>query len=341
MIPMLDQIDALRQEALAAIAAAADEEALEEERIRLTGRKSDLRQLLASIGSLPAPQRPEAGKAAGGLQQQIESALAERAQHLAQGSASTAGVDVTLPGRRNFEGRLHPLTRLTDELVDVLRGMGFVVADGPEVEDEYHNFDALNTPADHPSRDLHDTFYLTDGRLLRTQTSTVQIRVMETTDPPVRVISPGRCYRRDTIDATHHIVFHQIEGLYVDHEVSLAELKGTLTAIGRHLLGDRTQIRIRPHFFPFTEPSVEYDFSCSLCGGDGSSTCRVCKGTGWIEIGGAGMVDPAVFESVGYDPEAYTGFAFGLGIERMAMIRHGIGDVRLFLENDLRFTRQF
>jgi phenylalanyl-tRNA synthetase alpha chain len=340
---MLDQIEQLRQEALAAIAAAEDPESLEELRVRLTGRKSAMRNLLASIGSLPSDQRPEAGKAAGSLQKQIESAFDERAGELNVAVEEAGGIDVTLPGRRNFEGKLHPLTRLADEVVDVLRGMGFVVADGPEIEDEYHNFDALNTPADHPARDLHDTFYLTDGRLLRTQTSTVQIRVMETTKPPIRVISPGRCYRRETVDATHHFAFHQIEGLFVDHGVSMADLKGTLTALGRSLLGDRTRIRIRPHFFPFTEPSVEYDFSCTLCGddGNGSDSCRVCKGTGWIEIGGAGMVDPAVFESVGYDRDEYTGFAFGLGVERMAMIRHGIDDIRLFLENDLRFTRQF
>lgn len=340
---MLDQIGQLRQEALASIADAEDLESLEELRVRLTGRKSTMRNLLMGIGSLPADQRPEAGKAAGSLQKQIESALEERAGQLAVAADEAGSIDVTLPGRRGFEGKLHPLTRLTDEVVDILRGMGFVVSEGPEIEDEYHNFDALNTPADHPARDLHDTFYLTDGRLLRTQTSTVQIRVMETTNPPVRVISQGRCYRRETVDATHHFAFHQIEGLFVDHGVSMADLKGTLTAIGRRLLGDRTRIRIRPHFFPFTEPSVEFDFSCTLCGDDGqaSSSCRVCKGTGWIEIGGAGMVDPAVFESVGYDPEEYTGFAFGLGIERMAMIRHGIDDIRLFLENDLRFTRQF
>jgi phenylalanyl-tRNA synthetase alpha chain len=339
---MLDQIEELRQEALAAIATAEDPASLEELRVRLTGRKSAMRSLLTSVGTLPADQRPEAGKAAGSLRKQIESALDERAGQLAGAAEETDGIDVTLPGRRNFEGKLHPLTRLTDEVVDVLRGMGFVVADGPEIEDEYHNFDALNTPADHPARDLHDTFYLTDGRLLRTHTSTVQIRVMEATTPPVRVISQGRCYRRETVDATHHFTFHQIEGLFVDHGVSMADLKGTLTVIGRRLLGDRTRIRIRPHFFPFTEPSVEYDFSCSLCGGENASkSCRVCKGTGWIEIGGAGMVDPTVFESVGYDPDKYTGFAFGLGVERMAMIRHGIDDIRLFLENDLRFTRQF
>lgn len=340
--PMLNQINELRQEALAAIAATEDLKSLEGLRVRLTGRKSAMRNLLTSIGSLPSTQRPEAGKAAGNLQKQIESALDDRLGSLPVAAEEADGIDVTLPGRRNFEGALHPLTRLADEVIDILRGLGFVVADGPEIEDEYHNFDALNTPADHPARDLHDTFYLTDGRLLRTHTSTVQIRVMETTNPPVRVISQGRCYRRETVDATHHFAFHQIEGLFVDHGVSMADLKGTLTVIGRRLLGDRTRIRIRPHFFPFTEPSVEYDFSCTLCGGEGTSTsCRVCKGTGWIEIGGAGMVDPAVFESVGYDPDEYTGFAFGLGIERMAMIRHGIDDVRLFLENDLRFTRQF
>jgi phenylalanyl-tRNA synthetase alpha chain len=218
--------------------------------------------------------------------------------------------------------------------------MGFAIAEGPEIEDEYHNFDALNTPANHPARDLHATLYLKNGELLRTQTSTVQIRVMEQVSPPVRIVCPGRCYRRDSIDATHHMVFHQIEGLYVDKGVSMADLKGTLTAIGRGILGEGIQTRLRPHFFPFTEPSVECDFSCSLCGGD-QRTCRVCKGTGWIEIGGAGMVDPNVFEAVGYDPEVYTGFAFGLGFERIEMIRRGIGDIRLFLENDLRFTRQF
>ena len=217
--------------------------------------------------------------------------------------------------------------------------MGFDVADGPEAEDEYHNFDALNTPADHPARDLHDTFYLDGGGLMRTHTSTVQIRVMEQTPPPVRVISLGRCYRKETVDATHHFAFHQIEGLYVDHGVSFADLKGTIEAMGRQLMGAETQVRFRPHFFPFTEPSVEYDFTCT-CKGQ-RANCSICKGTGWIEIAGAGMVDPAVFTAVGYDPDEYTGFAFGMGLERIAMIRHGIDDVRRFLENDLRFIRQF
>jgi phenylalanyl-tRNA synthetase alpha chain len=235
---------------------------------------------------------------------------------------------------------VHPLSQLAEELVDIFLGMGFSAVDGPEIEDEYHNFDALNTPADHPARDLHQTFYLEDGRLLRTHTSTVQIRVMEKRRPPLRIIAPGRCYRRDAVDATHHFVFHQMEGLYVDRQVSMADLKGTIESMGRQVLGPQTQVRFRPHFFPFTEPSVEYDFSCSICRGRNPS-CRVCRGSGWLEISGAGMVDPAVFAAVGYDPELYTGFAFGAGIDRIAMIRYGIDDIRLFLEDDLRFLRQF
>ena len=342
---MLEEIADLEKQALTTIADAGDEQSLEEARVQFFGRRSRLRQILSGIGKLPGDQRRSVGQAAGAAQKAIESALAARQQALAAAAEAGDAIDVTLPGRRRRAGAPHPLTQIIDDLVSVLAGMGFSVADGPEVEDEYHNFDALNTPADHPVRDLHDTFYLRDGRLLRTHTSTVQIRVMESQPPPVRVISHGRTYRRDTVDATHHMVFHQIEGLYVDRGVSLGDLKSTLNALGRRLMGERTNIRLRPHFFPFTEPSVEYDFSCSLCGGTGSladgSGCRVCKGTGWIEIGGAGMVDPNVFAAVGYDPEEYTGFAFGLGIERIAMICHGIDDIRLFLDSDLRFTRQF
>lgn len=341
---MLEEIAELEEQALTAIAAAGDEKALEEARVQYLGRRSRLRQILSGIGQLPGDQRRAVGQVAGAAQKAVEAALGTRQGALAEAAESGDAIDVTLPGRQRRTGSPHPLNRMIDDLVSVLSGMGFSVADGPEVEDEYHNFDALNTPADHPVRDLHDTFYLQDGRLLRTHTSTVQIRVMENQPPPVRVISHGRTYRRDTVDATHHMVFHQIEGLYVDRGVSLADLKGTLNALGRTLMGEHTSIRLRPHFFPFTEPSVEYDFSCSLCGGSGSQSsganCRVCKGTGWIEIGGAGMVDPHVFTAVGYDPEVYTGFAFGLGIERIAMISHGIDDIRLFLENDLRFTRQ-
>ncbi|MEC7841695.1 MAG: phenylalanine--tRNA ligase subunit alpha [Candidatus Latescibacterota bacterium] len=342
---MIEEIEQLQEEAVAAIQGAADPVALEEFRIRFTGRRSQLRTIMSGIGDLSEQERPAVGQAAGRARKAIDAALHQRARTLEEAGRESSGIDVSLPGRRPMSGVLHPLTRVAEELVTILEGMGFTVADGPEVDDEYHNFDALNTPADHPSRDLHDTFYLKDGRLLRTQTSTVQIRVMESGPPPVRIISPGRVYRRDTVDATHHMVFHQIEGLYVDKGVSMGDLKATLTAVGRRVMGESTRIRLRPHFFPFTEPSVEYDFSCGLCSGadsdPGGPTCRLCKGTGWIEIGGAGMVDPAVFEAVGYDPEVYTGFAFGLGFDRISMIRHGIDDIRLFLENDLRFTRQF
>lgn len=341
---MVPNIDELRQSAVGAIAAADDLPALEQLRILYTGRRSQLRQILGSIGELPAQDRRQVGQDAGKAQKEIDNALSARQLTLEQAQEAGTAIDVTLPGRPPQQGAPHPLSAIADELVDALRHMGFSVADGPEIEDEYHNFDALNTPADHPARDEHDTFYLSGGHLLRTHTSTVQIRVMETTPPPVRVLSVGRCYRKETVDATHHMTFHQIEGLYVDEGVSLADLKGTLTALAREVLGERTKIRFRPHFFPFTEPSVEYDFSCTICKQSGEvdgNRCRVCKGTGWIEIGGAGMIDPTVFQSVGYDAEEFSGFAFGFGIERVAMIRHGIDDIRMFLENDLRFTRQF
>ncbi|MBT4500917.1 MAG: phenylalanine--tRNA ligase subunit alpha [Gemmatimonadetes bacterium] len=336
---MLEEVERLREAAVAEIEAAAGEQELDDLRVRHLGRKSPLRTVMSSIGSLPPAERPALGQIAGDAQKAIQQALEQR-QLALQDDSGTDAIDVTLPGRLPRMGVLHPLTRLIEELTDVFRGMGFSQAEGPDIEDEYHNFDALNTPADHPARDLHDTFYLKNGLLLRTHTSTVQIRVMEQTRPPVRIISLGRCYRKESVDATHHFAFHQIEGLYVDRDVSFADLKGTIEMMGRQLLGEQTRVRFRPHFFPFTEPSVEYDFSCSLCDGP-DPTCRICKGTGWIEIAGAGMVDPTVFEAVGYDPEIYTGFAFGMGLDRIAMIRHGIDDVRLFLENDLRFTRQF
>ena len=227
---------------------------------------------------------------------------------------------------------------MADECAEVFRRMGFVAVDGPEIEDIYHNFDALNTPMDHPSRDPQDTFYFPDGRILRSQTSPVQIRVMETHTPPVRIVAPGRVFRRDTPDATHGMNFHQIEGLYVDKNVSMADLKSVLQRFACEMFGPDVKIRLRPHFFPFTEPSVEYDFSCVVCGGKG---CNVCKNSGWIEIAGAGMVDPAVFKAVGYDPEVWSGCAFGLGIERLAMLKHRIPDLRLLYENDIRFLKQF
>ncbi|HIG56604.1 MAG TPA: phenylalanine--tRNA ligase subunit alpha [Candidatus Handelsmanbacteria bacterium] len=337
---MLEEVQQIESKAVAEIQAAEDEKILEELRIRHLGRKSPLRLVMGQIGQLPAAERPASGQIAGQAQKAIQQAFDDKEMALRQAGDTGSALDVTLPGRRPLLGRAHPLAQLTDELVNVFQGMGFDIADGPEAEDEYHNFDALNTPDDHPARDSHDTFYLEDTGLLRTQTSTVQIRVMEKTPPPIRIISPGRCYRKETVDATHHFAFHQIEGLYVDRGVSFADLKGTIEAMGRQVLGEDTKVRFRPHFFPFTEPSVEYDFTCSICHGE-NATCSICKGTGWIEIAGAGMVDPAVFENVGYDPEEFTGFAFGMGLERIAMIRHGIDDIRLFLENDLRFTRQF
>jgi len=326
---MLAEIDTLQKNAIEAINAASDLKDLEDLRVRFLGRKSRIRQLLSLVGTTPPAERPALGQATGTCRKAIEASLKARQITLQEAADHGASFDLSLPGRRPRLGKSHPLSQIADELTEILQEMGFTVADGPEVEDEYHNFDALNTPSDHPARDIHDTFYLTDGRLLRTHTSTVQIRYMENNAPPLRIIAPGRCYRRDTVDATHHYAFHQIEGLYVDEKVSLADLKGTLETLARRLLGNDTRVRLRPHFFPFTEPSIEYDFSSSL------------KNTGWLEIGGAGMVDPAVFEAVGYDPERYSGFAFGFGIDRIAIIRYGIDDIRLFLENDLRFIHQF
>ena len=337
---MLDEVRQLESAAVEAIQVAGDDKVLADLRVRHLGRKSPLRQIMGKIGQLPPAERPALGQVVGEAQKAIQLALDARDLALRQMTEAESAIDVTLPGRRPLAGSAHPLTRLTDQLTTIFQGMGFDVAEGPDVEDEYHNFDALNTPADHPARDLHDTFYLENTGLMRTHTSTVQIRVMEQTPPPVRIVSLGRCYRKETLDATHHFAFHQIEGLYVDRGVSFADLKGTIEAMGRQLLGEATKVRFRPHFFPFTEPSVEYDFTCSICKGQ-DVACSICKGTGWIEIAGAGMVDPAVFEAVGYDPEEFTGFAFGMGLERIAMIRHGIDDIRLFLENDLRFTRQF
>jgi phenylalanyl-tRNA synthetase alpha chain len=254
---------------------------------------------------------------------------------------------VTLPGRRRGKGYQHPVTQVMEESVAIFRRLGFIVADGPDLEDVWHNFDALNAPQDHPSRAVTDTFYFDlehndfldpATMILRTQTSPVQIRAMQSQKPPVRIVCPGRCYRRDTPDATHGMSFHQIEGLYIDKNVSMADLKGTLAYYAREMFGSNVKIRFRPHFFPFTEPSVEWDASCMACGGKG---CKICKGSGWIEISGAGMVNPEVLKAVGYDPEELTGYAFGMGIERIAMIKYGINDLRLLYENDARFLQQF
>ena len=319
-------------------AAAATEAEVEAVRIDYLGRNGLFPALSRRMGEIPPEQRKAAGGAFNTGRTRIQEAVENARKRLASGGDEKDAVDLTLPGRRCAAGRIHPISRTAEECAEIFRRMGFIAVDGPEIEDIYHNFDALNTPMDHPSRDPQDTFYFPDGRILRSQTSPVQIRVMESHTPPVRIVAPGRVFRRDTPDATHGMNFHQIEGLYVDRGVSMADLKSVLQRFAHEMFGPDVRIRLRPHFFPFTEPSVEYDFSCVVCGGKG---CSVCKNSGWIEIAGAGMVDPAVFEAVGYDPQVWSGFAFGLGIERLAMLRHRIPDLRLLYENDVRFLRQF
>ncbi len=338
MNTFLESLESVRLEALETIRSASSPQELEEARIRVFGRRGRLTALMSRVGKLDVEERRSAGKRANEVKKELQAALEQRRGALREAGTPAEGLDVTLPGLRPAVGALHPVTRIIERSVAIFRSMGFEVADGPDIETEHYNFDALNTPADHPSRDIQDTFYLPEGTLLRTQTSPVQIRVMESQQPPVRIVAPGRCYRRDTPDASHSANFHQIEGLYVDRKVTLADLKATLTEFARRLMGPGVQVRFRPHFFPFTEPSVEYDFSCVICGGRG---CRVCKKSGWLEISGAGMVNPKVFRAVGYDPERYTGFAFGMGVERIAMILYRIDDIRLLYENDLRFLNQF
>jgi phenylalanyl-tRNA synthetase alpha chain len=292
-----------------------------------------------ALKDVPASDKPVFGREANLLKKAVQDAYDAALQRLAESDAPPAdALDMTLPGAWRGLGGRHPISQITDRVVDIFRAIGFAVASGPDIETVWNNFDALNTPDDHPSRDPQDTFYLANGDLLRTQTSPVQIRHMTSHPPPVRIISPGRCYRRDTPDATHSANFHQVEGLYVDRKVSMADLKGDLTYFARQVLGPNARIRLRPHFFPFTEPSVEVDFTCHKCGGEG---CRICKQSGWIEIMGAGMVDPNVFRNVGYNPDEVTGYAFGMGIERIAMILFEIDDIRLLYENDIRFLSRF
>jgi len=332
---LLDEIEPLKQAALAELKAAADLAGLEQAKGAWLGPHGKLTALMKQLGALPREERPAAGKTINQAKVELEAAMSDRRRDLELKAALPhERTDFTLPGRRRPLGKLHPLTQVTEEIVRSFRKIGFAVADGPEVETEYYCFDALNTPSDHPARDVQDTFYLdgTDGQLLRTHTSSVQIRAMKKQAPPVRIIVPGRVYRRDTPDATHNPTFHQIEGLYVDREVTVGDLKGTVEFVFRQLLGAETKIRFRPHYFSYTEPSFEIDFSNAL-------TKRM--GREWLEIAGCGMVHPQVFENVGYDPEVWTGWAFGFGIERIAMIRYGIDDIRLFYENDLRFLAQF
>jgi phenylalanyl-tRNA synthetase alpha chain len=334
----LAELDALKAQSLADVAGAADAAALEQVRIRYLGRNGQIPAMMKQLKDVPPAERPEFGKRANALRAELDAALADR-QAGAAAPAATDAFDCSLPGRWPRVGAMHPVSRVIDEVTRVFARLGFTVADGPDIETRFNNFTALNTPAHHPSMDAADTFWLDHDLLLRTQTSPVQIRVMTSHQPPVRIITPGRCYRRDTTDATHSANFHQIEGLYIDtRPVSLADLKATLGYFAREIMGAGVGVRLRPHFFPFTEPSVEVDFSCHVCGGKG---CRVCKMSGWIEIAGAGMVDPRVYRLVGYEPEQVYGYAFGMGVERIAMIKYGITDIRMLYENDIRFLGQF
>ena len=315
---------------------------LEELRVRYLGKKGELTQLLRGMGKVSAQERPVIGQLANEVRASIEqqlSLLGER-RHAAELAAKLRRetLDVTEPGKPPMLGGRHPLSQVEKELCDIFIGMGFTIAEGPEVEYDYYNFQALNIPENHPARDTQDTFYITDNILLRSQTSPVQARVMQQQKPPIRIISPGKVYRSDAVDATHSPVFHQLEGLVVDKGITMGDLRGTLEIMAKHMFGSRTRLRFRPHHFPFTEPSAEVDVSCFVCDGEG---CRLCKGEGWIEILGAGMVHPNVLRECGIDPEEYSGFAFGMGIERILMCKYNIDDMRYLYENDIRFLRQF
>ena len=317
---MKEQLEAIRAAAKKALSDCADSKVLETLRVQYLGKKGELTGILKQMGKLSAEERPAMGQLANQVRADIETALADKQKKLAEAMLAhkleAETLDITLPGKKQKVGSMHPLTIVENEIREIFLGMGFSVADGPEVEYDYYNFEALNLPPDHPARDTQDTFYITDNILLRTQTSSVQVHVMENQKPPIRVISPGRVYRSDAVDATHSPLFHQIEGLVIDKDISFADLKGTLEVFAKELFGPDTKTKFRPHHFPFTEPSAEVDVSCFKCGGKG---CRFCKGSGWIEILGCGMVHPHVLEMCGIDPEEYNGFAFGVGLERIAL----------------------
>lgn len=333
------KIEALAKEELSKVS---DTKALEELRVKFLGKKGELTAILKQMGKLSAEERPVIGQLANRVRADIEESITNRVKEvkaqMTEKKLKEEALDVTLPGSKKNIGKLHPLNIVMNEIEEIFMGMGFDVADGPEVEYDYYNFEALNLPPDHPARDTQDTFYITDNILLRTQTSSVQVHVMEEKKPPIRIISPGRVYRSDAVDATHSPLFHQIEGLVVDKGITMADLVGTLELLMKRLYGDDCKIRLRPHHFPFTEPSAEVDVMCFNCGGKG---CSMCKDEGYIELLGAGMVHPKVLANCGIDPEVYSGFAFGLGLERVVMRRYGINDMRLLYENDLRFLNQF
>ncbi|MEG1153645.1 MAG: phenylalanine--tRNA ligase subunit alpha [Ruthenibacterium sp.] len=339
---MKDALQKIRQDADTLIGKAADALALEELRVRFLGKKGELTAILKQMGGLSAEERPVIGALANDVREAIAADIALRTKELNDAVLSarlaTETIDVTLPGAQPPQGKRHPFEQVLNELKEIFLGMGFDVVAGPEIELDHYNFEMLNMPKSHPARDTQDTFYITENVLLRTQTSPMQIRTMEQQKPPIRIICPGRVYRSDAVDATHSPIFHQIEGLVVDEGVTFSDLKGTLEIFIKKLYGDETRVRFRPHHFPYTEPSAEMDMSCFKCGGKG---CPLCKGEGWIEILGCGMVHPKVLENCNIDPEIYTGFAFGIGLERIAMMRYGIDDMRLLYENDLRFLKQF
>ena len=339
---MKAELEAIAKQALEELKGAQDLKVLDAVRVKYLGKKGELTAILKQMGKLTAEERPVIGQLANQVRADIEQMLEQTKTDLEAKALDLrlAGetLDVTLPGQKKPLGKKHPLTIVLDELKEIVVGMGFEIATGPEVELDYYNFEALNIPKDHPSRDTQDTFYISDNVLLRTQTSPMQIRTMEKKKPPIRIIAPGRVYRSDAVDATHSPLFHQVEGLVVDKGITMADLKGTLEVFVKRLYGDSTVVRFRPHHFPFTEPSAELDVQCFHCHGEG---CSLCKGEGWIEILGCGMVHPQVLLNCGIDPEEYSGFAFGLGLERMVMMRYGIDDLRLFYDNDVRFLKQF
>lgn len=340
---MQDKLYAIREQAAQEIAGAQTEEELKQIQIRFLGKKGEMTAVLRGMGQLPAEQRPVVGGLANQIRDELSELFTAREEQLRAAARQKAmaeeRLDVTMPGKPQSVGHLHPLTLIMEEIAAIFLGMGFTIAEGPEIETDYYNFEALNIPKEHPAREMQDSFYIRPEILLRTHTSPVQVRTMEKVAPevPVRIIAPGKVYRRDD-DATHSPMFHQVEGLVIDRDISLADLKGTLLLFARQMFGPHQQVRLRPSFFPFTEPSAEVDMSCVICTGQG---CRVCKDTGWIEILGSGMVHPRVLEMSGYDPEEYTGYAFGMGVERIAMLKYGVDDLRMFFNNDIRMLRQF
>ncbi|MFO7153416.1 MAG: phenylalanine--tRNA ligase subunit alpha [Caldicoprobacter oshimai] len=339
---MKAELEQIRREAEQVLASVSNLQDLTNFRVEYLGKKGKLTQILRGMGSLPPEERPKIGQLANEIRAYIEGEIEKKKKVLEEEALNqrlkAETIDVTMPGRRHHRGKLHPLSIVLNEIKDIFLGMGFEIAEGPEVEWDYYNFEALNIPKNHPARDTQDTFYITENILLRTHTSPTQIRVMERQKPPIKIIVPGRVYRSDAVDATHSPIFHQVEGLVIDKNITMGDLRGVLDVFAKELFGPQTRTRFRPHHFPFTEPSAEMDVSCTTCGGEG---CRVCSYTGWIEILGAGMVHPKVLKYGGIDPEQYSGFAFGMGLDRITNLKYGIDDIRLLFENDIRFLEQF